>query len=126
MDIFIAFLNGDLNEEIYMEQPEGFAIPDKEDLVAHLHRDLYGLKQASRAWYIKFHLSLNSHGFISCSSDFNLPRKCQNGSFVTLALYAENTILVSNDFGFLQQIKKLLSLAIDMVDLGELHSCPGI
>ena len=44
MDVQTAFLNGDLNEEIHMEQPEGFAIPGKEDLVARLHKALYGLK----------------------------------------------------------------------------------
>ena len=72
MDVQTAFLNGDLNEEIYMEQPEGFAIPGKVDLGAWLHKALYGLKQALRAWYLKFDLFLTSHGFISCFADPNL------------------------------------------------------
>jgi hypothetical protein len=51
MDIKSYFLNGDLNEEVYIEQPEGFELSDNLDLVCKLKKDLYGLKQAPRAWY---------------------------------------------------------------------------
>ena len=63
MDVTSAFLNGELKEEIYMTQPEGFVEKGKEDLVCRLHKSLYGLKQAGRAWYKKLHEALVGGGF---------------------------------------------------------------
>ncbi|KAJ0448763.1 putative RNA-directed DNA polymerase [Helianthus annuus] len=63
MDVKSAFLNGDLNEEIYLEQPEGFVIPGKEKMVYKLHKALYGLKQAPRAWYAKIDGFFVKNGF---------------------------------------------------------------
>ena len=126
MDVKTAFLNGDLKEEIYMEQPEGFIITGKEHLVCRLHRALYGLKQASRAWYIKIDQFLTSKEFVACCSDPNLYVKKEGNCFIILALYVDDTILVSNNITFLEAIKKLLSTAFEMVDLGEVHSCLGI
>ena len=54
LDIKTTFLRGNLKEEIYMEQPEGFEVPGKENLVCQLKKSLYGLKQAPRQWYKKF------------------------------------------------------------------------
>jgi len=54
MDVKTTFLHGDLEEGIYMEQPEGFLVKDKEDYVCRLKKSLYGLKQAPRQWYLKF------------------------------------------------------------------------
>ena len=126
MDVKTAFLNGDLKEEIYMEQPEGFIILGKEHLVCRLHRALYGLKQASRAWYIKIDQFLRSKGFIACFADPNLYVKKEGNCFIILALYVDDTILVSNHIAFMEYIKKILSSAFEMVDLGEIHSCLGI
>ena len=54
MDVKTAFLNGNLEESIYMMQPEGFVSPDQEQKVCKLQRSIYGLKQASRSWNIRF------------------------------------------------------------------------
>ena len=54
MDVKTTFLNGDLSETIYMQQPEGFCISGNEDLLCKLRRSIYGFKQASRQWYLKF------------------------------------------------------------------------
>ena len=63
MDVKITFLNGDLDEEIYMEQPEGFIKKGKENWACKLKKFIYDLKQASRQWYIKFHNTITSFGF---------------------------------------------------------------
>ncbi|RVX18514.1 Retrovirus-related Pol polyprotein from transposon TNT 1-94 [Vitis vinifera] len=63
MDVKTAFLNGDLDEEVYMEQPTGFVEVGKEDLVCKLNKSIYGLKQASRQWYLKFDRIITQNGF---------------------------------------------------------------
>jgi hypothetical protein len=63
MDVKSTFLNGDLKEEVYVHQPLGFAIPDKEDKVLRLRKTLYGLRQASRAWNTKLDSTLKGMGF---------------------------------------------------------------
>lgn len=62
MDVKTAFLHGDLEEEIYMEQPEGFVKKGKEDYVCKLKKSLYGLKQAPRQWYMKFESVMGEQG----------------------------------------------------------------
>ena len=63
MDVKTTFLNGNLKEEVYMKQPEGFSSSEGEHLVCKLKKSIYGLKQASRQWYLKFHEVINSFGF---------------------------------------------------------------
>ncbi|RVW19122.1 Retrovirus-related Pol polyprotein from transposon TNT 1-94 [Vitis vinifera] len=63
MDVKTTFFNGELEEEVYMKQPEGFPFSDGEQLVCKLKKSIYGLKQASRQWYLKFHNIISSFGF---------------------------------------------------------------
>lgn len=63
MDVKIALLNGDLEEDVYMKQPEGFSSSDGEYLVCKLKKSVYGLKQASHQWYLKFHGVISSFDF---------------------------------------------------------------
>ena len=63
MDVKIAFLHGDLDKEIYMEQPEGFTIKEKNDYVYKLKKSLYGLKQTPRQWYKKFKSVMGEQGY---------------------------------------------------------------
>ena len=63
MDVKTAFLNGNLNEDIYMQQPEGFKAKGKEHMVCKLQRSIYGLRQASRSWNIRFDQAITSFGF---------------------------------------------------------------
>ena len=63
MDVKTAFLNGDLEEEIYLEQPEGFIVPGQEQKVCRLIKSLYGLKQAPKQWHSKFDEVMLSNGF---------------------------------------------------------------
>ena len=63
MDVKTAFLNGNLEESIYMSQPEGFIEQDQEQKVCKLKKSIYGLKQASRSWNIRFDTAIKSYGF---------------------------------------------------------------
>ncbi|GJR09098.1 putative RNA-directed DNA polymerase [Tanacetum coccineum] len=69
MDIKTTFLHGDLDKEIYMEQPEGFQVKEKEDYMCRLQKSLYGLKQAPRQWYKKFESVIGKQGYRKTSSD---------------------------------------------------------
>ena len=68
LDVKIAFLHGDWDEEIYMAQPQGFEVTSKENLVCKLKKSLYGLKQAPRQWYLKFDRFMQEHGYKRCHS----------------------------------------------------------
>ena len=63
LDVKTAFLHGDLDEEIYMHQPEGFSERGKKNMVCRLKKSLYGLKQAPRQWYKKFDDFMHKEGF---------------------------------------------------------------
>ena len=69
MDVTSAFLNGNLEEEVYMSQPEGFQVKGKEHLVYRLKRSFYGLKQAPRCWNMTLDNLLKSMGFVQTKSD---------------------------------------------------------
>ncbi|WVZ74833.1 hypothetical protein U9M48_022959 [Paspalum notatum var. saurae] len=69
MDIKTAFLNGELEKEIYMEQPDGFVVSGQKGKVCKLLKSLYGLKQASKQWHEKFDKTLTSAGFIVNEAD---------------------------------------------------------
>ena len=69
LDVKTAFLHGDLEEEMYMHQPEGFEVRGKEDMVCRLKKSLYGLKQALRQWYLKFDSFMLENDFTRCQSN---------------------------------------------------------
>src|SRR6267378_7954543 len=77
VDVKLAFLKGDLDKEIYMQQPEGFKLVSQEKKVCHLLKAIYGLKQASRQWHRKLRSALLDMGFsIMATSDLML--SCHN------------------------------------------------
>jgi hypothetical protein len=69
MDVKIAFLNGELEEEIYMDQPDGFVVKGEKRKVCKLLKYLYGLKQAPKQWHEKFDRTLTSVGFVVNEAD---------------------------------------------------------
>jgi hypothetical protein len=69
MDVKIAFLNGELEEEIYMDHPEGFVVKGQERMVCNLVKSLYGLKQAPKQWHDKFNRTLTFVGFVTNKVD---------------------------------------------------------
>ncbi|KAM6575709.1 hypothetical protein CsatA_024036 [Cannabis sativa] len=118
MDVNTAFLHGDLEEEIYMQQPEGFEVKGKEDLVCRLRKSLYGLKQAPRQWYKKFDSFMVDRSYKRLAADSCVYiKKFPNEKFVILLLYVDDMLIVGQDGKMINQLKKELSGVFDMKDL---------
>ena len=96
MDVKIAFLNGDLDEDVYMEQPTGFTEVGKEHLVCKLNKSIYGLKQASRQWYLKFDRIITQNGFKENTVDKCIYLRVNGSSYIFLVLYVDDILLASN------------------------------
>ncbi|UYV60695.1 hypothetical protein LAZ67_1001953 [Cordylochernes scorpioides] len=94
-DVKTAFLNGELEELVYLEQPEGYKRDDNS--CYRLHKSLYGLKQSSRNWNKKFTNFLNSHNFKTSDADPCIFIGTHNDSNVILALYVDDGIILSKD-----------------------------
>ena len=92
MDVKTAFLNGTLDEEIYMNQPDGFVEKGNEGKVCKLNRSIYGLKQASRQWYILFDNAITSYGFSMMEGDHCIYFKMVGDKFILLSLYVDDIL----------------------------------
>ena len=127
MDVRTAFLNGELEEDIYMEQPQGFvASGSQAKLVYKLHRSLYGLKQAGRAWYKKIDSALSELGLRPTTSDSCVYVLHEASTIVYILLYVDDLLVISNDLRRLKSIKAELSKRFEMKDLGEAQFILGI
>jgi hypothetical protein len=124
INVKTIFLNGDLEKEVYMKQPEGF--DDNSQKAYKLRKSIYGLKQASRQWYIKFHKVITSYGFIENFVDQCIYLKVSGSKVIFLVLYVDKILLKSNDLGLLHEIKQFLSQNFEMKDLGEASYVIGI
>ena len=118
MDVKTAFLNGDLDEEIYMEQPEGFSTPEQEKKVCRLVKSLYGLKQAPKQWHQKFDSAMLSDGFKINECDKCIYVKDTENGYVILCLYVDDILIVGSDDNMVQTTKAMLKSKFDMKDMG--------
>lgn len=126
MDVKTAFLNGDLEEEIYIEQPEGCVVPGQEHKVFRLKKSLYGLKQAPLQWYEKFHAAIVSDGFSVNASDTCLYSKKCGPECVIICLYVDYMLICGTSMDVILDTKNFLSSVFDMKDLGEADVILGI
>ncbi|KAL5838732.1 hypothetical protein ACOSQ3_015901 [Xanthoceras sorbifolium] len=118
LDVKTAFLHGDLDEEIYMEQREGFQVKGKEKLVCRLKKSLYGLKQAPRQWYKKFDSFMEKNEYNRTTADHCVfIKKFSDGDFIILLLYVDDMLIVDQDIGKINRLKKELSKSFAMKDL---------
>lgn len=123
MDVKGAFLNGDLREDIYMVQPEGYANGNK---VCKLNKAIYGLKQASRMWNEKFHGFMTRMGFKRCASDYCLYTKFKNGIRCYILLNVDDLLIICDDLQMVKAIKSLLAKEFEMTDIGTAYTFLGI
>jgi len=125
-DVKNAFLNGNLEEDVYMDQPVGFAEEGKEHMVCKLKRSIHGLKQASRQWYLKFNDTIVSFGFKENTVDWCIYLKVSGSKFIFLILNVDDILLATNDLGLLGETKRFLSNNFEMKDMGETYYVIGI
>lgn len=122
MDAITAFLQGDLSDEIYIEQPEGFKDGSKQ--VCKLKKAMYGLKQAGRAWNLKLEAALKSFGLIKSKLD---PCVYYNtDTTLILAIYVDDILIFWKNESVLNEIKNSLSNSFKMKDMGKAQGCIGI
>ena len=126
MDVKTAFLNGDLDEEIYMEQPEGFVVKGQEHKVCKLVKSLYGLKQAPKQWHEKFDKIILEFGFKINEHDRCVYYKKDNGECIILCLCVDDILLFGTNLEIIKNVKSYLSSKFDMKDLEEAYIILGM
>eukprot|EP00252_Welwitschia_mirabilis_P022462 TRINITY_DN607_c0_g1_i3.p1 TRINITY_DN607_c0_g1~~TRINITY_DN607_c0_g1_i3.p1 ORF type:complete len:1070 (-),score=207.18 TRINITY_DN607_c0_g1_i3:857-3973(-) len=126
MDVKSAFLNGHLDEEVYISQPEGFVVSGKESYVYLLKKALYGLKQAPRAWFSRLDHYLKQQGYVKCSSDNTLYKKEANGKRLFVLIYVDDIIFAGNDDRLIEKFRSDMMKEFEMTDLGHLSYYLGI
>ena len=105
MDVKTVFFNRDLEEEVYMKQLEGFSSNDSEYLVCKIKKSIYGLKQASNQWYLKFYDVISSFGFVENVMDQCIYQKISGSKSCFLIVYMDDILLVANDKSLLYEVK---------------------
>ena len=125
MDVVTAFLNGHLEEEIYMEQPEGYVKPGQEHLVCKLKRSIYGLKQSPRCWSKAFTEFMMGIGFKQSTSDPCVFVRSRQ-ELEILAVYVDDLILITESTESMNELKAALKERYKMKDMGELSYILGI
>lgn len=119
LNVKTAFLNGTLEEEVYMEQPAGFIVKGKEDLIFLLKKSLYGLKHSPRQWNKRFDGFMKEQGFRRSPYD-----QCvyisgaEMFTRVYLLLYVDDMLVVSKDMGVIKELKARMTSEFEMKDFG--------
>ncbi|KAJ9553297.1 hypothetical protein OSB04_017342 [Centaurea solstitialis] len=130
LDVNNAFLNGDLEEEVYMDIPQGYNVegefPDGTKLACKLHKSIYGLKQASRQWNTKFSNFMLSIGFSQSKADYSLFHKGHGQDFVALLVYVDDIIIMGASECGIAKLKDQLSNTFKLKDLGDLKFFLGL
>jgi hypothetical protein len=126
MDVKSAFLNGDLSEEVYMEQPEGFKLSDNHYLVWKLKKALYGLKQAPRAWYHRLDTYFKGKGFKRGIVDNNLYIKTKDNNLLIILVYVDDIIFRCNKDPLVQWFASPMESEFEMSMIGELSFFLGL
>lgn len=126
LDVKNTFLHGDLKETVYMQQPLGFEDSTHPEYVCKLHKAIYDLKQALRAWFDKFSSYLLGFGFVCSTKDPSLFVYQNDMSILILLLYVDDMVLTGNDKDLVAKLLATLSQQFRMKDMGPLSYFFGI
>ena len=126
MDVKTAFLNGNLEEDVYMTQPPGFASPEGPEMVCKLQRSIYGLKQASRSWNLRFNKAIKEFGFVRSEEEPCVYKKVSGRNVAFIVLYVDDILIIGDSIPLLESVKAWLCKCFSMKDLGEAQFILGI
>ncbi|KAI5338773.1 hypothetical protein L3X38_018045 [Prunus dulcis] len=126
LDVKSAFLNGVLHDEVYVDQPPGFVVKDKEDRVYRLKKALYDLKQAPRAWYEEINSYFTAVGFQKSPSEATLYVKAAESGILIVSLYVDDIIYTGSSEELVMSFKTEMMKRYEMTDLGLLHHFLGL
>ncbi|KAK4389561.1 Retrovirus-related Pol polyprotein from transposon TNT 1-94 [Sesamum angolense] len=126
MDVKTAFLYGELEEEIYMDQPEGFVAHGNERKVCKLVKSLYGLKQTPKQWHEKFDQTILVFGFTVNENDKCIYCKVKGDRIIILCLYVDDILLIGSCIEIITETKSFLKNKFEMKDMGEADVILGI
>ena len=126
LDVKTAFLHGELKEEVYVVQPDGFVIKGQEAKVYKLKKALYGLRQAPRAWNVKLNKILRELNFHRCSKEPSLYRKEERDQLLIVAVYVDDLLITGSSLQPIQDFKTEMATKFEMSDLGKLTYYLGI
>ncbi|BBH05150.1 transposable element gene [Prunus dulcis] len=119
LDVKSAFLNGVLEEEVYVDQPDGFVVKGSEDKVYKLHKALYGLKQAPRAWYCEIDTYFAQYGFAKSPSEATLYTKTRGEAEILIVyIYVDDIVYTGSCQSMLEEFKQDMMVKYEMTDLG--------
>jgi hypothetical protein len=126
MDVKLAFLNGDLKDEVYVHQPPRFAIPGKEGKVLRLRKALYGLRQALRAWNAKLDSTLKRMGFGQSPHEAAISQRGNGGNALLVGVYVDDLVITGTKDAEVAAFKEEMKANFQMSDLGLLSFYLGI
>jgi hypothetical protein len=126
LDVKSAFLNGYLQEEIFVEQPKGFVVRGEEEKVYLLKKALYGLKQAPRAWYSRIDEHLLKLDFKKSLSESTLYIRNSNSDYIVISLYMDDLFVTGNNPSMIKKFKAEMMKVFEMTDLGEMSYFLGM
>ncbi|KAG8502342.1 hypothetical protein CXB51_000314 [Gossypium anomalum] len=128
VDVNNVFLNGDLTDEVFMQQPPGYVQSGQngERLVCRLTKALYGLRQAPRAWFDKLKGFLTSAGFVLSKSDASLFVRVTTTSTLYVLVYVDDIIITGNEPGSIDDFVQQLYSKFSLKDMGDLHYFLGV
>ena len=130
MDVKTAFLNGELDNEIYMKQPEEYVNKEHPNYVCKLNKSLYGLKQAARCWNLTVDKFLKSDGYDQSPADpciyIKIEERDGKQCIMIIAVYMDDTVLASNNDEMLESEKAKLNSKFEKEDRGPIHYCLGM
>ena len=127
LDVKKAFLNEELDEEVYMDLPLGFEDNGRNNIACKLKQSFYGLKQSLRAWFERFTRTIKGHNFIQGQTNHTLFFwHLSNGKITILIVYVDDIILIGNDLEEMERFKDVMAREFEIKDLGPLRYFLGM